>query len=203
MKKNKGLFISFEGPEASGKSTQILLLSKFLKNNNISHVVTREPGGTIISEKLRNLILSKKYKVNQLEEIMLLMAARSNHINNYILPNLKKGKIVVSDRFADSTFVYQGFVNKFGLEKSKKLHKELLNNFLPDKTFVFHLNVKDIIYRLKKRKFGNKYDRIDSKFHNLVNIGYKKIQSEQRFVKIDGSKSKTEIHNIIKNNLGF
>ena len=203
MKKNKGLFISFEGPEASGKSSQILLLSKFMKHNNISHVVTREPGGTIIGEKLRKIILSKNHKVNQLEEIMLLMASRSNHINNLILPNLKKGKIVISDRFADSTFVYQGFVNKFGLLKTKKLHKELLNNFLPDKTFIFYLNVKDIINRLKKRKFGNKYDRIDKKFHNLVNIGYKKILNEKRFVKIDGSKSKIEIHNIIKNNLGF
>jgi len=203
MKKNKGLFISFEGPEASGKSSQILLLSKFMKHNNISHVVTREPGGTIIGEKLRKIILSKNHKVNQLEEIMLLMASRSNHINNLILPNLKKGKIVISDRFADSTFVYQGFVNKFGLLKTKKLHKELLNNFLPDKTFIFYLNVKDIINRLKKRKFANKYDRIDKKFHNLVNIGYKKILNEKRFVKIDGSKSKIEIHNIIKNNLGF
>ena len=120
--KNRGIFISFEGPEASGKSSQIILLKKYFKSKNIPFIITREPGGTKLGEKLRNLILSNKSNLNNLEEIFLLMAARSNHINQVIIPNLKKGNIVVTDRFADSTFVYQGFVNKFGISKVKKLH---------------------------------------------------------------------------------
>ena len=94
MNKSKGIFISFEGPEASGKSSQIKLLSNYLKKNKIPHVVTREPGGTKLAEKLRKLILANKSKINNTEEILLLMAARSNHLNNFIKPNLKKIKLL-------------------------------------------------------------------------------------------------------------
>jgi thymidylate kinase len=119
MKINKGTFVTFEGPEASGKSSQILLLKKYLIKKHIPYIITREPGGTILGEKLRKLILSSKSNINNREEILLLMAARSNHINNVIIPNLKIGKLVISDRFADSTFVYQGFVNNLELIKLK------------------------------------------------------------------------------------
>ncbi len=109
MNKHKGLFLTFEGPEASGKSSQILLLEKYLKKNKISFIITREPGGTKVAEILRNLILKVKSNINIEEEILMLMAARSHHINNVIKPALKKGSLVISDRFADSTFVYQGY----------------------------------------------------------------------------------------------
>ena len=195
MKFKKNLFITFEGPEASGKSSQIKLLSSFFKKNNIKYIITREPGGTGIAEKLRKIILNKNETITPVEELLLLMAARLNHINNIIKPALKKGKIVVSDRFADSTFVYQGFVNNFGLEKTIKLHKELLNNFLPNKTFLFQLPTKEIIKRLKKRKNKNKYDKINKKFHDKVTDGYKKIsKNNKRFYKINASKSITNIH---------
>ena len=138
---NKGIFISFEGPEAVGKSTQLTSLKKFLKRMKIPFIFTREPGGTIISEKLRKIILSNKYSITTTEEILLLMSGRLNHINNIIKPSLNEGKLVISDRFADSTFVYQGYVNNFGLNKSIDLHKKLLNNFLPDKTFLFLYNL--------------------------------------------------------------
>ncbi len=150
--KNRGLFISFEGPEASGKSTQIKLLQKFFKNKNIPCIITREPGGTPISEKLRKIILDKKQLISTTEELLLLMSSRLNHINTVIKPALKSRKIVITDRFADSTFVYQGFVNNYGLKKTMNLHKELLNNFLPSKTFLFLLSVSEINKRLKKKK---------------------------------------------------
>ena len=198
MINKKGLFVTFEGPEASGKSSQITLLKNYFLKNKIPFIITREPGGTILSEKLRKLILSNKSQINNLEEILLLMAARSNHINNIILPNLKKGKFVISDRFADSTFVYQGYVNKFGIEQTKNLHKKLLNNFLPHKTFLFELSTELIISRLKDRKLKNKYDKLDKKFHDAVNKGYKLISKNNRFIKIDASKSINQIHyNII------
>ncbi len=203
MNKTKGLFITFEGPEASGKSSQILLLEKYLSKNKISFITTREPGGTEIAEILRNLILKVKSNINIQEEILLLMAARSHHINNVIKPSLKKGKIVISDRFADSTFVYQGYVNKFGIQKAKDLHKKLLNNFLPHKTFLFELSTNLIISRLKLRKSKNKYDKLDKNFHYEVNKGYKKIFNKNRFIKIDASKPINQIHNKIINHINL
>ena len=201
MNKRKGLFLTFEGPEASGKSSQILLLKKYLKKNNISFINTREPGGTKIAESLRKLILKVKSDINIEEEILMLMAARSHHINNVILPALEKGKVVISDRFADSTFVYQGYVNKFGIQNAKNLHKNILNNFLPDKTFLFELSSKLIISRIKKRKSKNKYDKLDKHFHDQVNKGYKIIYNKKRFIKIDASKTINQIHKKIISNI--
>ena len=206
MKNNKNLFVSFEGPEASGKSSQIKLLGKYLKKNKIPHIITREPGGTKIGEKLRKIILDKKENITPSEEILLLMSARLNHINNVILPSLKRGKIVISDRFADSTFVYQGYVNNFGLKKTLDLHKNLLTNFLPTKTFLFILSSNEINRRLKLRKNKNKYDKINKDFHNKVIRGYKKIsKNNKRFYTIDATKSistisETIIREIIKLN---
>ena len=194
MNKKKGLFISFEGPEASGKSSQILLLQKYLTKKKISFITTREPGGTKLAESLRNLILKIKSDINIEEEILMLMAARSHHINNIIKPALDKGSLVISDRFADSTFVYQGYVNNFGIQKAKSLHKNILNNFLPHKTFLFNLSTSKIIARLKNRKSKNKYDKLERNFHDQVNKGYVLISKSKRFIKLDASKSITSIN---------
>ena len=106
---------------------------------------------------------------------MLLMSSRLNHINSVIKPALSNKQIVISDRFVDSTFVYQGYVNKFGLSNAMNLHKKLLDNFLPKKTFLFLLSADQILKRLKKRKIKNKYDKLDLSFHHKVILGYKKI----------------------------
>ncbi len=203
MNKKKGSFISFEGPEASGKSSQILLLKKYLKKNKISFITTREPGGTKLAESLRNLILKIKSDINIEEEILMLMAARSHHINNLIKPALDKGILVISDRFADSSFVYQGYVNNFGIQKAKNLHKNILNNFLPDKTFLFNLSTSKIIARLKNRKSKNKYDKIERNFHDKVNKGYKIISKNKRFIKINASQSMETIHKKIIRNINL
>lgn len=191
----KNFFISFEGPEASGKSSQIKLLSNFLDKNNIPNLVTREPGGTKLSEKLRKIILNNNELITVNEEILLLMAARMNHLNKIIFPALKAGKIVISDRYVDSTFVYQGFVNNYGIKEAKDLHKKLLNNFLPNKTFLFILPPTQIIKRLKQRKISNKYDKMDINFHKKVNKGYKILsQTNKRFHIINAKKSIQNIH---------
>ena len=184
----KGIFLSFEGPEASGKSSQIKEISKYLKKKKISHVITREPGGTFVSEKIRNIILNNKYNISNIEEILLLMASRLNHVNKVIKPALKKGKLVISDRYCDSTFVYQG------TKESIKLHKQLLNNFLPNKTFLFLLTTKQILKRLNLRKKLNKYDVKNKKFHNKIIRRYKKIsKTNKRFIIINAEKSFNEI----------
>jgi len=196
--KKKGLFLSFEGPEASGKSTQLKLLQNFFIINNIKHVVTREPGGTKVAEKLRKIILDKKQIISLTEEIMLLMSSRLNHINQIIKPALRDGKIVISDRYADSTFVYQGFVNNFGMKKTINLHKNLLDNFLPNKTFIFLLSPQKINERLKKRKIFNKYDKINTYFHFKVIAGYKKLaKNNSRFITVNAEQSVSDIQKSI------
>ena len=202
MNKKNGFFLTFEGPEASGKSSQILLLKKYLQQKKIPFIISREPGGTKLAESLRELILKVKSDININEEILMLMAARSHHINTIIKPALNAGKLVISDRFADSTFVYQGYVNKFGISKSKNLHKNILNNFLPNKTFLFQLSSSKILLRLSKRKNQNKYDKLEKKFHNSVNKGYKLISNNNnRFIKINASNSIDKIHKIIINHV--
>jgi len=200
MKFKKNLFISFEGPEASGKSSQIKILSKYLQKNKIPHLITREPGGTLIAEKLRKIILDKNEQITNDEEILLFMAARLNHLNNIIYPALKSGKIVISDRYADSTFVYQGYVNNYGMNKSINLHKLLLKNFLPNKTFLFLLSPEKINERLKKRKPSNKYDKLNLTFHRKVNRGYRKLsKNDKRFCLINASNTIEKIQKKIVN----
>ena len=188
MNKKKGIFITFEGPEASGKSTQINALKKFLKKINVSFITTREPGGTIISEKLRNIILNKNFSISKNEELLLLMASRLNHINTVIKPALKKGQLVISDRYCDSTFVYQDYANGI------MLHKKLLNNFLPKKTFLFLLNPKTIIKRIKLRKKLNKFDINNLNFHKKIINNYQKLsKNNKRFIIINANKSFKDI----------
>jgi len=195
MKYKRNLFISFEGPEASGKSSQLRLLSKYFLLNNIPHLITREPGGTLNAEKLRKIILNKKESITPTEEVLLLMAARLNHINKVIKPALKAGKIVISDRFADSTFVYQGFVNNYGMKKTISLHKVFLNNFLPQKTFLLLLSPQKINKRLQSRKISNKYDKTNSSFHAKVIKGYKKLSNNnKRFFILKGDAPINHIH---------
>ena len=196
---NKGLFISFEGPEASGKSTQINLLKKFFKNKNISFIFTREPGGTKVSEKIRKILLDKSLNISQREEILLFMSSRLNLINNVIKPNLRKNKLVIADRFCDSSFVYQYLLNNLDFKKGQKLHNELLDNFYPKKTFLFLLDAKEIIKRLKKRKKLNKYDKININFHKKIINGYKKLsKNNNRFIIVDAKKNSLDIQCFIQ-----
>ena len=133
-KKTK-LFITFEGGEATGKTTQIKKLNKLLLKKNIPHIITREPGGTKTAENLRKIILSKKNNIDVSLEVLLLMASRKDHINKVIIPALNKGKIVICDRYVDSTAIYQGYYKKFGIKKVYDLHKTFLDNLMPDITF--------------------------------------------------------------------
>ena len=198
----EGIFISFEGPEASGKSTQIKSISKFLNKENISHIITREPGGTKIAEILRNIILNNKSKISNIEEILLLMSSRLNHINTVIKPALKKGKLVISDRYCDSTFVYQCYANGYDIKQGILLHKNLLNNFLPKKTFLFLISSNEIIKRLKLRKKTNKYDILKVDFHKKIIQGYKRIsKNNKRFIIIDAEKSFDLINKQVKNKI--
>ena len=198
-------FITFEGGEGSGKSTQINLLAQKIKNFE-SVTVTREPGGTKSSEQIRKLLVrGEPDKWSSISELLLLFAARKEHVDNLILPELIKNKWVLCDRFSDSTYVYQGMCGTTKLNTIKKIEKLVIDNFKPKLTFLIDIDPKIGVKRSKRD--GNKelrYENMDLKFHQKVRKSYLKLANlnKKRFIKIDGeesiSKIETKIWDIVK-----
>ena len=150
--KNKGLFITFEGGEGVGKTTQIKLLESYLLNLSYNVVCSREPGGTIEGESIRNLLISGTQRSwDPLSEALMFNASRRHHINNVIHPSLKKGCLLLCDRFIDSTIVYQGYAGSIKQSILTDLHKKFCYNLYPDLTF-FRLKA---FIRIKKNKKKN------------------------------------------------
>ncbi len=180
--KKTGLFITFEGIEGCGKTTQMNLLSDYLKNEGFPVLKTREPGGTKIGEKIRDILLNPDNKKMANEtEILLYGASRTQHIEEIIKPALKSGKIVLCDRYADSTLAYQGFGRNMGISFIKRAYRLSLGTIQPDLTILLDLDVKAGLDRIKNRKGGN--DRIEKEkiaFHNRVRKGYLKLAKASR-----------------------
>lgn len=195
-------FITFEGGEGSGKSTQIKLLAKKIaETSNVC--VTREPGGTTSAEEIRKLLVrGKADKWSSVSELLLLFAARKDHIDKLILPALSSNKWVLCDRFVDSTYVYQGMCGKTSLDVIKKIEKIVIGQFKPELTFLINIDPKVGIQRSKRP--GNKdlrYENMDIKFHNKIYKSYLKLASlnKRRIFMIDGSKTISDIENEIWN----
>ena len=178
----KGLFITFEGIEGCGKTTQMNLLADHLKKEGVSVLKTREPGGTKIGEEIRELLLNPDNKKMAKETEMLLYgASRAQHIKELIEPALKSGKIVLCDRYADSTLAYQGFGRNMGISLIRKTCPLSLGSIQPELTILLDLDVKAGLSRIKNRKGGN--DRIEKEkiaFHNKVRKGYLKLAKASR-----------------------
>ena len=195
-------FITFEGGEGSGKSTQIKLLAKKIAEAS-SVCVTREPGGTTSAEEIRKLLVrGKADKWSSVSELLLLFAARKDHIDKLILPALSSNKWVLCDRFVDSTYVYQGMCGKTSLDVIKKIEKIVIGQFKPELTFLINIDPKVGIQRSKRP--GNKdlrYENMDIKFHNKIYKSYLKLASlnKRRIFMIDGSKTISDIENEIWN----
>lgn len=195
----KGKFITFEGSEGSGKTTQILLLQKYLKKNK-SVVFLREPGGTKISEYIRRILLDvKNDAMNDRAEMLLYMAARAQLVAQVIRSALQKGKIVLCDRFLDSTIAYQGYGSGVDIALIKRIGEFATQGLKPDLTFFFDLDVKTGFSRIGERA----RDRIEKRalvYHARVHAGFRKIaKNEPRRVKtIPGHLKKSEIQKIIR-----
>ena len=170
---SKKPIIVFEGIEGSGKSHHISKVSKYLKEKKISHIMIREPGGNINSEKIRKLILNNKSDFNENTDLLLYMAARSENIN--IIKNSYKKKVIIIDRFTDSTIAYQHYGMGVSINLIKTLNKYLLKNIKVDFTFLNIVNKKNLYERLKKRKSLNRYDRFNMNFYNKVQNGFIKL----------------------------
>lgn len=152
------MFISFEGGDGSGKSTQAKLLKAHFESIGKQVILTREPGGTDLAEKLRSIVLSDKGIMDPIIELLVISAARRDHVENLIKPALTEGKIVISDRFFDSSFVYQGYLKGLALSKIEEITKAAIGDFAPQITFLLDLNSKVAIKRVGLRKNINFYD---------------------------------------------
>jgi len=197
----KSFFICFEGVEGSGKSTQAKLLYKFIKKKITKKVIlTREPGGTLFSEKIRNLMLDKKTNISPLTEFFLLMAARNEHITSKINFYLKKNFIIICDRFFYSTLAYQHYLEGMDKKFIFSIQKKIFNKVHPDFTFLIDLNKKESKVRINKRaKKTNRFDKLSSYHFNKIRNGFIKISKmyKNKIVLIKGNKSLNEIQNEI------
>ncbi|MFH1073970.1 MAG: dTMP kinase [Candidatus Firestonebacteria bacterium] len=168
------IFITFEGPEGSGKTTQIKLLVHYLKSRGISVVETREPGGSEIAEKIRELLLDpRNKKMAAPAELLLYLASRAQHIKDKIKPSLEKGKTVICDRFSDSTMAYQGYARGISKQLIQSMNNFATSGLKPDLTFYVDIDV-DIGLRRARKRSGRK-DRLElekTSFHNKVRRGY-------------------------------
>jgi dTMP kinase len=194
-------FISFEGIEGSGKSTQSKKLYEFLLNNKFNAILTREPGGTKSSELIREILISEKIeKLEAKSELFLNFAARLEHVEKLIKPSLKENKIVISDRFFDSTYAYQGSAFGVDFKIIDEIKKMTINNFAPEITFLIDVPVEIAFTRIKNRESNNRYEKLGVEFHQKVRDGFLKLASENdRIIVIDGTKNQEEIFNQIIN----
>ena len=202
-KLDKGFLITFEGIDGSGKSTQIKKLKTFIKKKNIKNFIfTREPGGSDLGKKIRNLLISSSDKnvISKEAQILLLLAARYEHYKKLILPKIKRKKVVVSDRFHDSTFAYQCGSNKVLQSLLIKFNNLLFNKFQPDLTILLDINPNLSIKRISKRTHNNSYDKKTLSFYKTVRSNYLYIAKNNNRVKVlNAEESEEEIFKKIKN----
>lgn len=191
---SKGLFITMEGPDGSGKSTQIQYMKEYFEANGIPCLFTREPGGTMIGEKLRSIILDKENaEMCDMTEALLYAASRAQHVEELIKPALAEGKVVVCDRFMDSSIAYQGYGRELG-DAVRVINEYAVSGCMPDVTFLMELDPSIGKSRIR----ADVQDRLELEkieFHNRVFEGYQEIAKlyADRFVSINAARGKEEI----------
>ncbi len=195
-----GLFITFEGIDGSGKSTQMRMLASALRARGLRPLTTREPGGTPFGKRLRSAILDLNEQVDPLAELLLFAADRAQHVRTLLKPALESGRVVLSDRYADATRAYQGAGRGFDPELISEVIELATTGLKPDLTLIFDLPVNECVARARRRVHdGHKRDRLDSEdisFHTRVRDAYLQIAREEpaRVRLIDASSSIDETH---------
>ena len=187
-----GLFITVEGVEGAGKSTQLSLILKKLESAGIEIISTREPGGTPFAESVRELLLAnREEQVDQITEMLLMFAARSQHLSQLIKPAIAEGKWVVCDRFTDATYAYQGGGRNLGFELVSQLEQLVQGDFRPDKTFYLDLPVEQGMQRVVARGEKDRFEREELEFFEKVRSAYLRLveSNPERYVVIDASQS--------------
>lgn len=192
----RGKFITFEGCDGCGKSTQLKLLSEYLTKQNIPHIFTREPGGGKISEAIREILLSgKNMEMTDECEALLYAASRVQHLSDRVEPALSEGKLVICDRYVDSSLAYQAYARGLGVEFVRQINGYALKNYPPDVTIFIDLSPKDAFARKHGADQNDRLELAGMEFHERVYAGYKKIASDEpeRVVCVDGKKGPQEI----------
>ena len=212
MYKKKPFFIVFEGVEGCGKSFQSKKLFKNLKKKKIQSILTREPGGTKTAELIRNLILkdyfskSNKEKFDKYTDTLLYLAARNEHVKNRIKPALKKNKVVICDRFVDSTIAYQVYGKKVDFNFINNIHKIILDGLKPNVVFILKVSKNSSKRRLLKRRTKNRYDNFPQSFYSKAQRSFIKISKDKKnYFVMDSSKNddtlEKRIFNIVSKKL--
>ena len=195
------LFITFEGGDGSGKSTQVNFLFDYLTSKKIDTIKTREPGGTPSAEVLRELLTKgETNKWQPITEALLMWAARFEHIHEVINPSLEMGKTVICDRFYDSTYAYQGIAHNLGLEKMIELKSLIIGNIEPSVTFILDIDPEIGLERTKDRgNSENRFENFDLDFHKKIRKGFLDIANKykERCVLVNAELSQNEISKII------
>ena len=199
MRKKKFFFIVFEGIEGTGKSYQIKKLYNNLKKLGYNLHKTREPGGSKTAEKIRNLIFSKtSSNFDKLTDYYLMNAARNEHIKKTLLVLKKNKKVVISDRFTDSTYAYQVMANKIDKNVNFMNQKYILKGLKPNLTIVLKSNFKSIYSRIKKRNKSNKFDKLKTSFYKQAQNAFLSLAKKNRnYLVFDSSKNTTDLEKII------
>ena len=193
------LFITLEGIEGSGKSTNIKVINNYLNDKNINYINTREPGGSEVGDQLRNILLNTEKKLSNQTELLLMLADRVNHIEALIQPNLEKGITVISDRFMDSSYAYQGGGREMGLDTITKII-DGLNIIQPNLTLLFDLPVEMALERARKRSKLDRFESEDYDFHQRIRETYLFLAEEdsERIKIIDASKDIEEVESQVR-----
>lgn len=197
----RGLFITFEGPDGAGKSTQVHKLSEYLHEKNIPFIHTREPGGTAISDKIRSLILDPLHaEMVDETEVLLYAASRSQHVKEKIIPALKQGYVVLCDRFVDASIAYQGVGLGLSVESIKSINEFATGGLTPDRSYMIDLPVEIGKERMVAR---NQLDRIEQKgteYHEKVRQAFLELyhHDQERITLVNGDNQADEIFHVIK-----
>lgn len=189
-------FITLEGGEGSGKTTVAKMLEEYFESKGYKVLLTREPGGNEVAEKIRRIIMENP--LHSLSEAYLFAAARIEHINNTILPALKEGKIVICDRYVDSSLVYQAYVGN--VEGVRAINKYAYENCMPQKTFFFDITPIEAIQRINQNnREQNRFDKQEIEYHEKIYQGYLSLlEKEDRIIKVDAKNSPQNVFEEIK-----
>lgn len=192
----RGLFITLEGPDGSGKSTMAGLIGEYLKDQGVDHVITREPGGTAIGEKIRGIIIDREnINMGPETEALLFAASRAQHVHEKMLPSVEEGKVVVCDRFLLSSLAYQGVGRGLGIQEVKAINEFGLRGMTPDLILFFHVDPEVTLLR-KTKEGGDRLEEEGGAFHREVYEGYMTLLKmyPDNVVVIDAEKSVEEVY---------
>ena len=186
---NKGKFITLEGVEGVGKSTNVEVISEFLKSGGYDVLVTREPGGTTLGERVREILLDKnEYRMTPMAELLLMFAARAQHVEEVIKPALALGTWVVSDRFTDSSYAYQGGGRQMGSAAVAELEHQVLGDFRPDLVIILDLDVRAGLERASKVSEADRFESEERAFFERVRASFVSRSSEPGYHLVDAAR---------------